>query len=104
MQKYLRFAIPVLLILISGTYPVSGAPAPATDDGQPLGKKEVIRAILGLEQTGASGTTSGQNYLLDFFITRPAVGARVRWWGDVKVATFPQQINSQVATLEQQFA
>ncbi len=74
------------------------------DECATLGRREVIRAMLGMEQTGASGTPSSQSFLFDFFITRPAIGPRVRWWGDVKVTTFPQQINSQMAMLEQQFA
>lgn len=74
------------------------------DECATLGRKEVIRAVLGMEQTGASGTPSSQSFLFDFSITGPAIGPRVRWWGDVKVTTFPQQINSQMAMLEQQFA
>ncbi len=69
-----------------------------------LGPREVVRAIVALEQTGASGTAGGQNFAFDFFITRPALGPRVRWWGDVKVEAAPQQVNSQWVTLEQQFA
>jgi len=74
------------------------------DECLALGRKEIVRTILGMEQTGASGTASSQSFVFDFFLTRPAAGQRVRWWGDVKVATFPQQINSQVVALEQQFA
>jgi len=69
-----------------------------------LGPHEVIRAIVGLEKTGASGTAGSENFVFDFFITRPALGPRVRWWGDVKVEAAPQQVNSQWVNIEQQFA
>ncbi len=69
------------------------------------GKEEVVRANLGFEQVGASGTSSSQNFLFDFFISRPTPLSRyVRWWGDVKVASFPQQINTSLVTFEPQFA
>jgi hypothetical protein len=82
----------------------SCADANATGPCPSLGSREVVRAIVAMEQTGASGTPSGQNFAFDFFITRPALGPRVRWWGDVKVEAAPQQVNSQWVTLEQQFA
>jgi hypothetical protein len=68
------------------------------------GKEEVVRANLGFEQVGASGTASGQNFLFDFFISRPTFNRIVRWWGDVKVASFPQQVNTSLVTFEPQFA
>jgi hypothetical protein len=68
------------------------------------GKEEVVRANLGFEQVGASGTSSGQNFLFDFFISRPTFNRIVRWWGDVKVASFPQQVNTSLVTFEPQFA
>jgi hypothetical protein len=65
---------------------------------------EVVRAIVGFEQLGASGSASDQNFLFDFFITRPVGNPHVRWWGNVKVASFPQQVNTQLVTFGQQFA
>lgn len=67
-------------------------------------KDEVVRAILGFEQLGASGTPSDQNFVFDFFITRPVGNPHIRWWGNVKVASFPQQVNTQLVTFGQQFA
>jgi hypothetical protein len=66
--------------------------------------QEIARAILGFEQAGASGSSSSQNFLFDLFLSRAAISPRIRWWGDVKVASFPQQINSQVAQFAQQFS
>ena len=67
-------------------------------------RDEVVRAVLGFEQLGASGTASDQNFLFDFFITRPTFNNHLRWWGDVKVASFPQQENTELVTFGQQFA
>lgn len=67
-------------------------------------RDEVVRALVGFEQVGASGTPSDQNFLFDLFITRPTFNNYVRWWGDVKVASFPQQENTDLVTFGQQFA
>lgn len=65
--------------------------------------QEILRALIGFEQVGASGSSSGRNFFFDLFLSRPAVSPRVRWWGDVKVASFPQQANTQLVQFTQQF-
>lgn len=78
---------------------------------------DVVRATLGFEQVGAAGTASDQKYSFDFFISRPlplgnehraddefSFGPRARWWGDVRVGSYPQQINSDLATFSKDFA
>jgi hypothetical protein len=73
--------------------------------GDPRLQDEIMRAVVGFEQQGASGTDSNQNFIFDFFITRPVFKAgHVRWWGDVKVGAFPQQVNTELVTFGQQFA
>ena len=104
----------VLVVAAAGVFaappanPQTTDPQSCTDSsavpGPSLGQREVVRAIVAIEKTGASGTPGGENFAFDFFLTRPAIGPRIRWWGDVKVETLPQQINSQWVTMEQQFA
>lgn len=76
---------------------------------------EIARAVVGFEQVGASATASSQSFMFDFFLTRPVPlfgippgdniwGQRLRWWGDVKVSSFPYTQKSSVATVAQQFA
>jgi len=66
--------------------------------------QEILRAVLGFEQAGASGSASSRDFLFDLFLSRAAVSPRIRWWGDVKVASFPQQVNSQMVQFAQQFS
>jgi hypothetical protein len=66
--------------------------------------QEILRAVLGLEQAGASGSSSAQNFVFDLFLSRAALSPRLRWWGDVKIASFPQQVNSQIVNFAQQFS
>jgi hypothetical protein len=55
------------------------------------------RAVLGLEQTGASAASSQQNLFFDFFIDRELGVPWLSLWGDVQVASFPQQITTALA-------
>jgi hypothetical protein len=81
---------------------------------------EVVRATLGFEQIGAAGTPNDQKYSFDFFISRPLpiggrdahhdetdaefyFGPRFRWWGDVRIGSYPQQVNSDLATFSSNF-
>jgi hypothetical protein len=66
--------------------------------------QEILRALVGVEQAGASGTASSRDFLFDMFLSRAAISPRIRWWGEVKVASFPQQINSQIVQFAQQFS
>jgi len=83
---------------------------------------EVRRATLGYEQIGASGLDGAQKFSFDFFITRPLpfalpgfgsggasppdhyLGPPLRWWGDVRVASYPQTIDSAAAPFASGFA
>lgn len=76
---------------------------------------EIVRPVIGFEQVGASATAGSQSFLFDFYISRPVPlpyskgsnaiwGSRVRWWGDVKVSSYPYTQKSSVATFAPQFA
>jgi hypothetical protein len=77
-------------------------------------------SVLGFEQAGASSTQADQRFFFDYYITRPLpFGANVvstntdpkiaakenvygafkkmtHWWGNVRLASYPQQINAPV--------
>lgn len=57
------------------------------------------RAILGFEQSGASAANSKQKFFFDFFIDRKLASSRWSLWGDVRVASIPQQISAPVGQL-----
>jgi hypothetical protein len=71
----------------------------------PLLLGEEMRAIVGYQQTGASSSPFTQDWFLDFYISRPLAFLRRtegtdikwRWWGNVRVASFPQPGNQTVA-------
>jgi hypothetical protein len=73
---------------------------------------EELHAIMGYQQAGASAAKSEQNFFLDFYISRPLAflkghndieQTRLRWWGNVRVASYPQQGDIPVATFASSF-
>lgn len=68
------------------------APAQTTDTE--------ARAVLGLEQTAASAATPDQKLFFDFFIDRSLSMSWMSLWGDVEVASFPQQISTPLAEFD----
>jgi hypothetical protein len=65
---------------------------------------EDTRVVLGFQQVGAAGTDSDQKFFFDFYINRPLPfrdqenpDSPLSWWGNVRVASAPQQINSPVS-------
>jgi len=67
------------------------------------------RAIVGFHQAGASSADSEQNFFFDFFVVRPlskgkASDSRLSLWGDVRVASAPQQITIPVSQFAAGFA
>jgi hypothetical protein len=77
---------------------------------------ELATAIVGFEQAGASAASSSQHFFFNFFISRPlpvtwmgkangfdgkdfddTFGPRLRWWGNVRIASVPQQVSTPVA-------
>jgi hypothetical protein len=78
---------------------------------------EIARFTVGFEQIGAAGTDSSQRYGFDVFMSRPLpfgsrrrdsssfyLGPRLRWWGDVRAGSYPQQVDSEVAKFANDFA
>jgi len=80
--------------------------------------------VIGFEQVGASSAQSAQKFFLDFFVSRPfpwlqhdydcgptqlnspacAFGPRLRWWGQVRVASYAQQITAGIGEFATGFA
>ncbi len=57
------------------------------------------RAVLGFQQAGASAAKSKQDFFFDFFIDRKLASFRWSLWGDVRVASAPQQVSAPVGQL-----
>lgn len=55
------------------------------------------RAVLGLEQAGASAANPQQKLFFDFFIDRELSVNWLSLWGDVELASFPQQITTPIS-------
>jgi hypothetical protein len=73
---------------------------PATD----ANKVWEARSIVGYHQAGASSANFTQNFFFDFFIMRALSPkhlweARTNLWGDIRVASFPQQVTTGAATV-----
>ncbi len=68
------------------------------------------RSVFGLHQAGASSADSKQNYFFDFFIMRglgrhaKVYDSPINLWGNVRIASAPQQIDSSVASFISNFA
>jgi hypothetical protein len=62
------------------------------------------RAIIGLEQSGASATKAEQHFFFDFFIDRKLKHDWVSLWGNIRIASFPQQIDTGIAQFAADFA
>lgn len=78
------------------------------------GVGEFARAIIGFEQTGASSAPSVQKYFADLWLSVPApfintnwkdpnFGPRFQLWGDIRVTSTPQQIQSSIGDFAIQF-
>jgi len=77
----------------------------------------IVIPIIGFEQAGASAAQSSQKFFFNLFINRPLpygedqiladgtnLGTRYRWFGNVRIASYPQQITSGVAEFAAGFA
>jgi len=69
-----------------------------------------FRAILGFQQAGASAAQASLNWFTDIYFSNPlplgnskAEDPRWRWWGNVRVASYPQQGNVPVSTFASNF-
>jgi hypothetical protein len=73
---------------------------------------DLTRITVGFEQIGASGIESTQKYAFDFFIDRPIptsavtnaasaaayLGPPLKWWGEVRIGSYPQQVSTEAAS------
>jgi Putative Ig domain len=73
----------------------------------------IVIPVIGFEQAGASAAQSAQKFFFNFFISRPLpfgdtggspFGTRYHWFGSVRIASYPQQINSGVGEFATGFA
>jgi hypothetical protein len=80
----------------------------------------VVIPVIGFEQAGASSAASKQKFYFNFFISRPfplgnkgydpkndadeVFGPRLRWWGNVRIASYPQQVTTGVGDFVTGFA
>ncbi len=81
--------------LLPTPVPASGA----SDEVPPGGQTHMV---LGFQQAGAAGADSTQKFFFDFYINRPLPWRNnqpgiASWWGDVRIASAPRQINSPVS-------
>ena len=52
-------------------------------------------SVVGLEQAGGSSATSDQKLFIDIFHSDP-LPLQLRWWGNVRIASYPEQITTTV--------
>lgn len=55
---------------------------------------KTMRAILGIEQSGASSASSAQNPFVDFFFSAPLSTNHLLTWGNVRLTSTPQQVSA----------
>jgi hypothetical protein len=55
------------------------------------------RAIVGLQQAGASAAKANQNFFVDFFIDRKLAASKWSLWGEIRIASTPRQISTPVS-------
>jgi hypothetical protein len=72
-----------------------------------------LRTIVGFEQAGVSAAQSQQDFFFDIYYDRPLtsigeddpyLGPALRSWGNLRISSVPQQINTDVATFAAGFA
>ena len=110
-----------LLLIAACSVPAFAADDKKTPcDASKSGGGEIAEAIVGFQQAGASAASSAQKFFFDFYVSRPVpigrfpcgpgheafdfFGPRLRWWGNVRVASYPQQVSTSVATFAANFS
>jgi hypothetical protein len=80
----------------------------------------IVIPVIGFEQAGASSAQTHQKFFFNFFVSRPfphansgytgvddagrVFGPKLRWWGDVRIASYAQQVTSGVGVFATGFA
>lgn len=75
------------------------SPKPMTEElvGYNPDEGQFYRGIVGFQQIGATASNSQQKAFADFFLSIPAGKSKnVRLWGDLRLASTPQQVTSDV--------
>jgi len=86
--------------------PATASSKPKENSASP--KDWEVRSIVGYHQAGASSAKFTQNFFFDFFAMR-ALSTRHLWegrwnsWGDVRIASFPQQVTTGVGMFASNF-
>jgi len=96
----------VLLVTMAAGQVAPNGAGDSCKTGRQLNGEE-FHAIMGFQQSGASGGDSVRKFFLDFFVSRPVPGLfRVttqdgepwfRWWGDVRIDSAPRSIGSAIS-------
>src|SRR5262249_721265 len=68
---------------------------------------DIMASVIGFEQAGANSAESAQKLFMDFFLSRPlpgwkgadygTFGPEMRWWVDVRIASYPQPISGNIS-------
>ena len=64
----------------------------------PACAQDVARVIAGFEQSAAASASPVQKVFADLYFAQP-LSSRMRVWGDLRLSSMPQQINSTAVTL-----
>ena len=64
----------------------------------PAGAQDDARVIAGFEQSAAASASPVQKVFADLYFAQP-LSSRVRVWGDLRLSSMPQEINSTAVTL-----
>jgi hypothetical protein len=98
-------------VTVSAVSPAGATPSNIRALAPPHLFGEELRAIVGYQQAGASSSNFNQNWFLDFYISRPiafrtyaggngeGTDHKWRWWGNVRIASFPQPGNQTLSAL-----
>ena len=82
---------------------------------EPCPGGNVVVSVIGYEQAGGTAAKSDQRFFFDIFDSRPlpfgdyrvkgdVFGPAWRWWGNVRIASYPQQISTPLAQFASDFA
>ena len=126
MTRIAGWSIAVAALLAAHTAHAQSAPK-SQSSSKPCAAKdrrggEIVEAIAGFQQAGAASAPHTQDYFLDLFLSRPLplpttqnysciaddanswFGPPWRLWGNVRVASYPQQVDTAVGQFATNFA
>ena len=81
---------------------------------EPCPGSNIVMSVIGFEQAGGASAKGDQKFFFDIFDSRPLPGLKGkaddifgppwRWWGSVRIASYPQQITTPVSQFASGFA